>query len=51
MPYMKKVTKFGLEGLTGEAFSFLLEFIDKTGEKVFFLQMQNELKSCVSLFS
>ena len=30
---MKKVTKFGLEVLTGKALSFLLEFIDKTGEK------------------
>ena len=33
--YTKKVTKFGLEVLTGKALSFLLEFIDKTGEKVF----------------
>ena len=31
--------------------SFLLEFIDKTGEKVFCLQMQIKLKSCVTLFS
>ena len=29
---------------------FLLEFIDKTGEKVFCLQMQIKLKSCVILF-
>ena len=44
---MKKVTKFGLEVLTGKALSFLLEFIDKTGEKVFCLQMQIKLKSCL----
>ena len=42
---MKKVTKFGLEVLTGKALSFWLEFIDKTGEKVFCLQMQIKLKS------
>ena len=40
---MKKVTKFGLEFLTGKALSFLLEFIDKTSEKVFCLQMQSKL--------
>ena len=28
--YTKKVTKFGLEVLTGKALSFWLEFIDKT---------------------
>ena len=38
------MTKFGLEAL-----SFWLEFIDKTGEKVFCLVMQ--IKSCVTLFS
>ena len=32
--YTKKVTKFGLEVLTRKALSFLLEFIDKAGEKV-----------------
>ena len=48
---MKKVTKFGLEVLTGKALPFLLEFIDKTDEKVFCLQMQIKLKSCVTLFS
>ena len=37
--------------LTGKAMSFLLEYIDKTGEKVFCLQMQIRLKSCVTLFS
>ena len=44
---MKKVTKFGLEILTGKALSFWLELIDKTGEKVFCLQMQIKLKSCL----
>ena len=48
---MKKVTKFGLEVLTGKALSFWLEFIDKTGEKDFCLQMQIKLKSWVTLFS
>ena len=48
---MKKVTKFGLEVLTGKALSFWLEFIDKTGGKVFCLQMQINLKSCITLFS
>ena len=43
--------KFGLEVLTGKALSFLFEFIDKTGEKVFCLQMQIKLKSCITLFS
>ena len=38
--YTKKVTRFGLEVSTGKALSFGLEFIDKTGEKVFCLQMQ-----------
>ena len=37
---MKKVTKFGLEVLTGKPLSFLLEFIDKTGAKFFCIQMQ-----------
>ena len=49
--YTKKVTKFSLEVLTGKALSFWLKFIDKTGEKVFCLQMQIKLKSCVTLFS
>ena len=40
---MKKVTKFGLEVLKGKAVSFWLKFIDKTGEKVFCLQMQIKL--------
>ena len=43
--------KFGVEVLTGKALSFLLEFIDQTGEKVFCLQMQIKRKSCVTLFS
>ena len=33
--FTKKVTKFGLEVLTGKTLSFSLEFIDKTGEKVY----------------
>ena len=47
---MMKVTMFGLEVLTGKALSFWLEFIDKTGEKVFCLQMQIKLKSYVILY-
>ena len=43
---MKKVTKLGLEVLTGKSLSFLLKFIDKTGETVICLQMQIKLKSC-----
>ena len=31
----EKVTKFGLQILTGKALSFRLEFIDETSEKVF----------------
>ena len=34
-----KVTKFGLEVLTGKALSFLLEFIDENGEKVLCLAL------------
>ena len=49
--YAKKVTKFGLEVLTGKALSFWLKFITKTDEKVFCVQMQIKLKSCVTLFS
>ena len=48
---MKKVTRFGLEVLTGKALSFWLEFIDKTGGKVFCLQTQIKLKPCGTLFS
>ena len=33
--FTKKVTKFGLEVLTGKTLSFSLEFNDKTGEKVY----------------
>ena len=40
--------EFGLEVLTGNVLSFWLEFIDKTGEKGFCLQMQMKLKSCVT---
>ena len=35
LKYTKKVTNFGLEVLTGKALSVWLEFIDKTGNKVF----------------
>ena len=45
------MAKFGLVVLTGKALSFLLEFIDKTGEKFFCLQMQINLTSRVTLFS
>ena len=48
---MMMMMKFGLEVLTGTPLSFWLEFIDKAGEKVFCLQMQIKLKSCVTLFS
>ena len=41
------MTKIGLEVLTGKALSFWHEFIDKTGEKVFCLQMQIKFKSCL----
>ena len=41
--FTKKVTKFGLEVLTDKALSLWLEFIDKTGEKFFCLQMQIKL--------
>ena len=50
---MKK--KFGLEILTGtsKSLSVWLEFINETltWEKVFCLQMQIQLKSCITLFS
>ena len=39
----EKVTKFGLEVLTGKALSLWLKFSDKTGEKVFCLQKQIKL--------
>ena len=49
---MKKVTKFGLEDLTGKALSFLLEFIDKIGENSNSkLLIQIKHKSCVTFFS
>ena len=34
-----------------KALSFWLQFINKTGEKVFCLQIQIKVKSCVTLFS
>ena len=37
--------------LTFSTLSFWLEFIDKTGENVFCLQMQIKLKPCITLFS
>ena len=43
--------KLCLEVLTGKALSFLFQFIDKTDEKVFCLQMQIKLKASVTLFS
>ena len=40
--YTKKATKVGLEVLTRKALSGWLEFIDETGEKVYFyLKMQS----------
>ena len=38
--YTKKVTKFGLEVLTGKVLSFWLECIDETDEKFFVFKMQ-----------
>ena len=38
---MKKETKFDLEVLTGKALYFWPEFIDKTGEKVFWFTNAN----------
>ena len=49
--YTNKVTKFGVDVLTGKALSSWLEFIDQTGENVFCLQIQIQSKSCVTLFS
>ena len=48
--YAKKVTKFGLEVLTGKSLAVWLEFIHETGENVFCLQMQIKLKPCLTLF-
>ena len=39
--------KVGLEALTGKALSVWLEFIDETGENVFYFQMQ--IKTCVTV--
>ena len=47
--YTKKVTKFGLEVLTGKALSFWLEFTVETDEKVLYLQMQIRLNSLMIL--
>ena len=51
VPEISEGDKFSLEVLTGESLSVWLEFIDETGEKLFCLQMQIKLKSCVTLFS
>ena len=51
VPEISEGDEFGLEVLTGKSLSVWLEFIDETGEKLFCLQMQIKLKSCVTLFS
>ena len=51
VPEISEGDKFSLEVLTGKSLSVWLEFIDETGEKLFCLQMQIKLKSCVTLFS
>ena len=38
---VSEIHEFGLEVLTGKALSFWLEFIDKTGQKVFRLPNAN----------
>ena len=51
VPEISEGDKFSLEVLTGKSLSVWLEFIDETGEKLFSLQIQIKLKSCVTLFS
>ena len=51
VPEISEGDEFGLEVLTGKSLSVWLEFVDETGEKLFCLQMQIRLKSCVTLFS
>ena len=51
VPEISEGDEFSLEVLTGKSLSVWLEFIDETGEKLFCLQMQIKLKSCVTLFS
>ena len=51
VPEISEGDEFSLEFLTGKSLSVWLEFIDETGEKLFCLQMQIKLKSCVTLFS
>ena len=51
VPEISDGDEFSLEVLTGKSLSVWLEFIDETGEKLFCLQMQIKLKSCVTLFS
>ena len=51
VPEISEGDEFSLEVLTGKSLSVWLEFIDETGKKLFCLQMQIQLKSCVTLFS
>ena len=51
VPEISEGDEFGLQVLTGKYLSVWLEFIDDTGEKLFCLQMQIKLKSCVTLLS
>ena len=51
VPEISEGDEFGLEVLTGKSLSVWLEFVDETGEKLFCLQMQIRLKSCLTLFS
>ena len=51
VPEISEGDEFSLEVLTGKSLSVWLEFIDETSEKLFCLQMQIKLKSCVTLFS
>ena len=51
VPEISEGDEFSLKVLTGKSLSVWLEFIDETSEKLFCLQMQIKLKSCVTLFS
>ena len=51
VPEISEGDKFSLKVLTGKSLSVWLDIIDETGEKLFCLQMQIKLKSCVTLFS
>ena len=48
---MKKVTKFGLEALTGKILSVWLEFIDETGVKEYFVYKCKLRLEFATLFS